>query len=63
MTDSILETVRARLNGAGRHEWPAISEATKVPMGIIEKIAYGIERDYRLGNVEALLRHFDKQAA
>lgn len=63
MAESMLQTVREKLVSAGRSEWPAIHAATNVPLSSIEKIAYGVHDDPRIGTVEPLYLYFAAKTA
>lgn len=63
MTESILEFVQKGLTDAGRHEWPSIHVATGVPLSTIEKLAYGIDRNYTMKSVEPLFKYFNERQA
>ena len=58
MSDSILNFVQQKLEEVGRSGWPAIHDATGVPLSTIEKIAYGVHEDPRISTIEPLYAHF-----
>lgn len=53
----MIDAVRRRLQELGRQEWPAVHEATGVPLSSIEKIAYGVHTDPHISTLEPLYRH------
>lgn len=58
MNSPMTSFVRERLQKAGRGAWSDIAKATGVAESTIQKIAYGIPRDYRIGSIEPLYLHF-----
>jgi hypothetical protein len=59
----MLSSVRDALLTVGRQEWPAIHEATGVPLSSIEKVAYGVHEDPRISTIEPLARYFSERRA
>lgn len=56
MSESMLIEVRDRLLQLGRREWPAIAEASGVPISTLEKLAYQVHDDAKFTTVEKLHR-------
>ncbi len=59
---TMLEFVKARLQGRTQAEWRAVGDATGVPYSTIEKIVYGLTTDPRVSSVEPLYRYLSDEA-
>ena len=55
-----LDYVRDKLTAAGRAEWPAIAQASGVPLGTLKKVGTGATPDPRFSTVVALSTYFRK---
>ena len=55
-----LEYVVNNLRAVGRPNWPAIAEASGVPLGTLKKVGSGATPDPRISTVVALAAYFRK---
>jgi hypothetical protein len=61
-----IEALQQLLQAAGPRKWPAIAEATDVPLRTLQKIAYGKTKAPRAPTYIALAKYFaanEEQAA
>jgi len=53
---SMLEFIREQLQGRSQAEWRVIADRAGIPYSTLEKIAYGLTENPRIGTVEPLYR-------